>query len=117
MIRALSMLLTAVLLTSVGKPRFVLRPFVDATACRTNRRGGHDRELVGSDYLDTGGDSMPGRRAVDHDDTHDLLLLFGRSNRAQNLGDGVTRRGIGDLLKSGCLLRLPQSLATAPGAV
>jgi hypothetical protein len=81
--------LLTVLLAPVGEPSFVLRPFVHAAAFGTDRRGGHDRELVGADYLDTGGDSMAGRGAFDHHDTHDLLLYPIGSNTAQNLGNGV----------------------------
>ena len=72
--RDLSILLVAVLLAPIGQPCIVLRPLVGEAACRANRRGGHDRELVGGDHLDTGGDFVAGRGAVDHDDSHDLLL-------------------------------------------
>jgi hypothetical protein len=80
---------------------------VHTAAFRTYRRGGHDRELVGADYLDSGRNSMPGGGAVDHDDSHDPLLYPITTNRAQNLGDDVAGFRMGDLLKSGLSPPLP----------
>src|SRR5450631_4222522 len=84
-------LLAPILLAPADEPRIIFRPFVHAAAFRTDRRGGHDRELIGGAYLDTGGNPMTCRGAVDHDDSHDLLLYLIVPNRARNLGDGVTR--------------------------
>jgi hypothetical protein len=46
---------------------------------------------------------VAGRGAVDHDDSHDLLLHSIASYSTQNFGEGVTGRGMVDLLKPGCL--------------
>jgi hypothetical protein len=82
----------AILITPTDKPRFVLRPRVFASARRTYCRGDHDRELISGAHFNAGGDPMAGRRAVDHDDSHDLLLYPIATKRALNLGDAVTDR-------------------------
>ena len=102
-IRPFPKLLTAILLASAGEPCFVLRPLMHAAAFRTDRGGGHDRELVGSAHLDTGGHLVAGRGAIHHDDSHDLLLHPIASNRPQDLGDGVTGSRHGWSAKTGTL--------------
>jgi hypothetical protein len=97
----LSALLAAIFFATIDEPCFVLRPAVNAAAFGAYGRGSYDRKLIRGAYLDTSGHAVAGRRAVDHDDSHDPLLYPITSNRAQNLGDGVTKRGMGDLPKPG----------------
>ena len=66
----------AILPAAVGKPGVVLGPLVDATARRTHCRRLHRRKLLDIEHLDAGGNLSAGRRTLDHEHTHDSLLVF-----------------------------------------
>src|SRR5262245_28675188 len=62
----------AILPATIGQPGLVLGPLVYATARWADRSRLHRRKLLDIEHFDAGGYFPAGRRALDHEDTHDF---------------------------------------------